>query len=322
MAVGEVSTQAAPAVNRGRSQFAKQQERLAYILLAPTLILILVVAAWPLYKAVALSFTNERLGRPGASEFIGLENYENLLWRVRERSDGSVRIGDPDFYEAVKNTLILTFASVALETLIGLGVALVINSKFKGRGIMRTAVLVPWAIPTVVSAQMWAWMYNDVFGVFNDMLERVGIISGPIAWLANPTTALMAIVAMEVWKTTPFMALLLLAGLQIIPGDIYEAADIDGASPLQQFFALTLPLLRPAILVALIFRTMDALRIFDAVKVMTNGGSGTEVMSTYGYRNLFDFQKLGYGNAISVIIFIIIAIFVVVYMTTIKVEEL
>jgi trehalose/maltose transport system permease protein len=323
MAVGEVSNQAAvPMVNTKRSRFAKQQERLAYILLTPTLILILVVAAWPLYKAVALSFTNERLGRPGAAEYIGLENYETLLWRVRERSDGSTRIGDSDFYAAVKNTLILTFASVALETLIGLGVALVINSKFKGRGLMRTAVLVPWAIPTVVSAQMWSWMYNDVFGVFNDMLQKTGIISSPIAWLANPTTALMAIVAMEVWKTTPFMALLLLAGLQIIPGDIYEAADIDGASPMQQFLALTLPLLRPAILVALIFRTMDALRIFDAVKVMTNGGSGTEVMSTYGYRNLFDFQKLGYGNAISVIIFFIIAVFVVVYMTSIKVEEL
>ena len=322
MAVGEISTQAAPATNTGRSRFAKQQERLAYILLAPTLILILIVAAWPLYQAVALSFTNERLGRPGQGEYIGLENYENLLWRVRERSDGSVRIGDNDFYEAVSNTVILTIASVFLELVIGLGVALVINSKFKGRGVMRTAVLIPWAIPTVVSAQMWAWMYNDVFGVFNDMLQKVGIIDDPIAWLANPTTALASIVAMEVWKTTPFMALLLLAGLQIISADIYEAADIDGANPVQQFFSLTLPLLRPAILVALIFRTMDALRIFDAIKVMTNGGSGTEVMSTYAHRNLFDFQKLGYGNAVSVVIFIIIAVFVVIYVTSIKVEEL
>ncbi|MEM7343842.1 MAG: sugar ABC transporter permease, partial [Chloroflexota bacterium] len=267
-------------------------------------------------------FTDERLGRPGQGEYVGLKNYEDLLWRVRERSDGSIRIGDNDFYEAITNTIILTFVSVALELLLGLGIALVINSKFRGRGLMRTAVLVPWAIPTVVSAQMWAWMYHDVFGVFNDMLERVSVIAGPIAWLAEPTTALLAITAMEVWKTTPFMALLLLAGLQIIPGDIYEAADIDGASPIQQFFSLTLPLLRPAILVALIFRTMDALRIFDAIKVMTNGGSGTEVMSTYAHRNLFDFQKLGYGSAISVVIFIIIAVFVVVYVTSIRVEEL
>lgn len=305
-----------------QSKFAKQQERLAFMLLAPTLILIVVVAAWPLYQAIRLSFTDERLGSPGQGEYIGLENYEDLLWRYRTRSDGSARIGDGDFYQAVRNTIVLTIASVMLETVIGLGIALVINSKFKGRGLMRTAVLVPWAIPTVVSAQMWKWMYNDVFGVINDMFMRTGILSGPVAWLANPTTALGAIIAMEVWKTTPFMALLLLAGLQIIPGDIYEAADIDGASKLQQFLAITLPLLRPAILVALIFRTLDALRIFDAIKVMTGGGSGTEVMATYAHRNLFDFQKLGYGNAISVVIFLIIAVFVVVYVTSIKVEEL
>lgn len=305
-----------------RSRFAKQQERLAYMLLAPTLLLILVVAAWPLYQAVRLSFTDERLGKPGQGEYVGLENYADLLGSFRTRSDGSLRFKyDGDFYQAVANTLILTVVSVTLETVIGLGIALVINSKFKARGLMRTAVLVPWAIPTIVSAQMWKWMYNDVFGVINDMFMRVGLIDGPIAWIANQTTALMAITIMEVWKTTPFMALLLLAGLQIIPGDIYEAADIDGASKVQQFFSITLPLLRPAILVALIFRTLAALSIFDAIKVMTNGGSGTEVMATYAYRNLFDFQKLGYGNAINVVIFLIIAVFVVIYLTAFKVEE-
>ncbi len=314
---GVVAAKKAP-----RSRFAKQQERLAYILLAPTLLLILLVAAWPLYQAVALSFTSERLGSPGQGEYIGLENYTDLLGNFRERADGSLRFRyDRNFYQAVSNTVILTLVSVFLETVIGLGIALIINSKFKGRGLMRTAVLVPWAIPTVVSAQMWKWMYNDVFGVLNDMVMRLGIISDPIAWLANPTIALMAITAMEVWKTTPFMALLLLAGLQIIPGDLYEAASIDGASKIQQFFGMTLPLLRPAILVALIFRTLDALRIFDAIKVMTNGGSGTEVMATYAHRNMFDFQKLGYGSAISVVIFIIIAVFVVVYVTTLRVEE-
>ena len=164
-------------------------------------------------------------------------------------------------------------------------------------------------------------MDNDVVGVINDMAMRLGLIDSPIAWLSNQSTALMAVVIMEVWKTTPFMALLILAGLQIIPGDVYEAADIDGASKVRQFFSVTLPLLRPAILVALIFRTLDSLRIFDAIKVMTNGGSGTEVMSTYAHRNLFDFQKLGYGNAISVVIFIIIAIFVVVYITTLGIGE-
>ncbi|HMQ54549.1 MAG TPA: sugar ABC transporter permease [Anaerolineae bacterium] len=305
-----------------QSQFARQQERLAYILLAPTLAVIVFIAAWPLYQAVRLSFTNERLGQPGQGEYIGFQNYTDLLGSFRERSDGSTRFRyDDDFYEAVGNTVFLTVIAVVLETVIGVGVALVINSKFKARGLMRTAVLVPWAIPTVVSARMWAWMYNDVFGVLNDMAMRIGLIDGPVAWLANKSTALMAIVAMEVWKTTPFMALLILAGLQIIPGDVYEAADIDGASKIQQFFSVTLPLLRPAILVALIFRTLDSLRIFDAIKVMTNGGSGTEVMATYAHRNMFDFQKLGYGNAISIVIFFIIAIFVVIYVTTLRVEE-
>jgi len=305
-----------------RSQFARQQERLAYILLLPTLLLIFTVAAWPLYKAVSISFTDERLGKPGESQFVGLKNYTDLLGSFQTRADGSSRFKyDQDFVEAVGNTVWLSVISVALETVLGLGIALVINSKFQGRGVIRTAVLVPWAIPTIVSAQMWKWMYNDVFGVFNDMLMTLGVISGPIAWLANKQTALWAIIAMEVWKTTPFMALLLLAGLQIIPGDIYEAAEIDGASKIQQFFSITLPLLRPAILVALIFRTMDALRIFDAIKVMTGGGSGTETMATYAYKNLFDFQKLGYGSAICVVMFFILAIFVVMYLTSFKVEE-
>jgi len=305
-----------------RSQFARQQERLAYILLLPTLLLIFTVAAWPLYKAVSISFTDERLGKPGESQFVGLKNYTDLLGSFQTRADGSSRFKyDQDFVEAVGNTVWLSVISVILETVLGLGIALVINSKFQGRGVIRTAVLVPWAIPTIVSAQMWKWMYNDVFGVFNDMLMTLGIISGPIAWLANKQTALWAIIAMEVWKTTPFMALLLLAGLQIIPGDIYEAAEIDGASKIQQFFSITLPLLRPAILVALIFRTMDALRIFDAIKVMTGGGSGTETMATYAYKDLFDFEKLGYGSAICVVMFFILAIFVVMYLTSFKVEE-
>lgn len=306
-----------------QSRFAREQQRLAYMLLAPTLIIILVVAAWPLFQAVRLSFTNERLGKPGQGEYIGLENYTDLLGSFKQRADGSTRFKKDDkFYEAVGNTIFLTVVAVVLETVIGLGVALIINSKFKGRGLMRTAVLVPWAIPTVVSARMWGWMYNDVFGVVNDiMYNKLGLIDQPIAWLANKDTALMAIVVMEVWKTTPFMALLILAGLQIIPGDIYEAADIDGASKVQQFWALTLPLLAPALLVAMIFRTMDSLRIFDAIKVMTNGGSGTEVMSTYAHRNMFDFQKLGYGNAISVVIFLIITVFVVGYLFALNKTE-
>jgi len=175
-----------------QGKFARQQEQLAYILLAPTLIVILLVAAWPLYKAVSLSFTSERLGKPGQGEYIGFENYTKLLGtKIRNEKDGSTstRASDKNWWESLSNTVVLTFLSVVLELIAGLFIAMVINSKFPGRGMMRTAVLIPWAIPTVVSAQMWAWMYNDVFGVFNYILQNIGIIEQPIAWLAATVLA-------------------------------------------------------------------------------------------------------------------------------------
>ena len=183
---------------------------------------------------------------------------------------------------------------------------------------MRTAMLVPWAIPTAISSQMWKWMYHDVFGVLNDLFTRVlPILPAKIAWVANAQTALWALVAVDVWKTTPFMALLLLAGLQLIPGDIYEAASVDGATGWRQFVTITLPMLRPAIVVALIFRTLDSLRVFDLVWIMTSGAFNTETMATFNQRNLIQFQSLGYGSTISVAIFVVIALFVVLYVTTI-----
>jgi trehalose/maltose transport system permease protein len=206
--------------------------------------------------------------------------------------------------------------------LLGLCIALVVNSAFKGRGLVRTAMLVPWAIPTIVSAQMWKWMYNDVYGVINDFLVRKEhILAQPVAFLSQSGLAMNSIIAVDVWKTTPFMALLLLAGLQVISDDLYEAASIDRANRWQQFWYITLPLLRPAILVALIFRTIDALRVFDIIYVMTSGAAGTESINVYNYRNLIEFQKLGYGSTISVAIFAIIMVFVVIYVSIVRVEE-
>ncbi len=292
-----------------QSEFYKRQERLGWLLVVPTVVSIIFVALYPLLRAFYLSFTNARLGGTRAPGFVGLDNYVSLLQ-------------DSTFIADVGHTIFFTFWSVSLELILGLGIALVINSNFKGRGLMRTAMLVPWAIPTVVSAQMWRWMYNDVFGVINDILVRkLHILDAPIAFMANPTTALPAIVAVDVWKTTPFMALLLLAGLQVIPSDIYEAGSIDGASAWQQFWTLTLPLLRPAILVALIFRTLAALQVFDVIYVMTSGASGTESMSVYARRVLIDFQQLGYGSAVSVVIFLVIMAFVAVYLRMVRVEE-
>ncbi|HFB39378.1 MAG TPA: sugar ABC transporter permease, partial [Oceanithermus sp.] len=269
---------------------------------------LLAVAAYPLFRTVQLSFFQANLlDYPLRPRWVGLANYAFMLQ-------------DAYWWISLKNTAVFTVVSVALETVLGLGIALVVNANFPGRGLMRTAMLIPWAIPTVVSAQMWRWMYNDVYGVVNDLLLRAHLIEKPLAWLADPHLVLPAIIAVDVWKTTPFMALLLLAGLQSIPEELYEAATVDGASPMQQFWFITLPLLVPALLVALIFRTLDALRVFDVIYVMSGVNPSTMSMSVYARQQLVDFGALGYGSALSTGIFLVIALFVVLYLTALRVE--
>jgi trehalose/maltose transport system permease protein len=210
---------------------------------------------------------------------------------------------------------------VLFEFVLGMIIALVVNSNFKGRGVMRAVMLVPWAIPTVISARMWQWMYNDIYGVINDLLMRLHLIDHAVAWTSQPNTQLASVAAVDIWKTTPFVALLLLAGLQVIPNDLYEAANVDGASKWQQFWRITMPLLRPAILVALIFRTLDALRVFDVFYVFFGGAANTQTMAIYDQNTIVSFNDVGYGAAISVAIFLIIAVFVVIYVTFMRVEE-
>lgn len=307
--VVSTGAQVTTAAKRKVSSFEGDKTRLAWMLLAPTMILIIFVALWPLIQTVYQSFTDARLASGTTPKFVGLRNYQDLLQ-------------DDLFRTSIWTTIKFSIATVVFEFLLGLGVALVINSNFKGRGLMRTAMLVPWAIPTVVSAQMWKWMYNDIYGPINDFLVRkVGILSSPVAFIADPKVALWSVAAVDIWKTTPFVALLLLAGLQVIPEDVYEAARIDGANALQQFLRITLPLLRPAILVTLIFRTLDALRVFDAIYVMFGARPDTQTMSIYNQQNIVAFSDLGYGSAISVAVFLIIGIFVIAYVTFLKVEE-
>jgi trehalose/maltose transport system permease protein len=179
-------------------------------------------------------------------------------------------------------------------------------------------MLIPWAVPTVVSAQMWRWMYNESYGVINDLLRRLGLIQAPVAWLANDRTAIAAVIVTDVWKATPFVALLLLAGLQNISEELYDAAKIDGAGPLARFLRITLPLLRPAIAVALIFRTLDALRVFDLIYVMTSNSRSTATISVYARQQLVDFQDVGYGSAASSVIFVIIALAGIGYIAVLK----
>jgi len=192
-------------------------------------------------------------------------------------------------------------------------VALVLHRTFRGRGLVRAAVLIPWAIPTIVSAKMWSWMLNDQFGMINHLLLGLGIISTPKAWTADPDLLMTSLVLVDVWKTTPFMALLILAALQMLPKECYEAAQIDGVHPVKVFFRVTLPLIRPALMVAIIFRALDAIRIFDLVYVLTPGSRETMTMSVYARQQLIDFQQIGYGSAASTLLFFIVALLTVVY---------
>ncbi|KGQ23002.1 carbohydrate ABC transporter permease [Thermus filiformis] len=281
-----------------------RQTRLAWALVLPTLLVVLLVAGYPLAQVFYWSFYKADIAFVEKPEFIGFENYLYLLQ-------------DPDFRLAFWNTLRFTVVSVSLETFLGLAIALVINSRFRGRGLVRTAILIPWAIPTVVSAQMWKWMLNDVYGVVNVLGVKLGLLSQKVAFLAKPELILPSIIAVDVWKTTPFMALLLLAGLQLIPEELYEAASIDGASRWQQFWTITLPLLTPALVVALIFRTLDALRVFDVIFVMAGVNPATKSLAIYNRQVLIDFQDLGYGSAVSVAILVIIFVFVLLYMRSV-----
>ena len=286
-----------------------RQVRLAWILVLPTLLVVVLVAGYPLAQVFYWSFFKADIAFVEPPEFVGLENYAYLFQ-------------DPDFRQALWNTLKFTVVSVSLETVLGLAIALIIHSNFRGRGLVRTAILIPWAIPTVVSAKMWQWMLNDVYGVINVLGVKLGLLSQKVAFLARPELLLPSIIAVDVWKTTPFMALLLLAGLQMIPEELYEAASIDGASRWQQFWSITLPLLTPALVVALIFRTLDALRVFDVVFVMSGVNPATRTLAVYNRQTLADFQDLGSGSAISVAILVIIFAFVLLYMRTVGKEAL
>ncbi len=283
------------------SRLTRARVKAAWLFMSPMLLVLALVAGWPLLRTIWFAFTDANLGDLAAAKWVGFVNFGYLLT-------------DPGWWHAVSNTLIFTVCSVTIETILGLVIALSLNAHFPGRGLLRTAVLIPWAIPTVVSAQMWNWMFNDVFGVINALFMTVGIIDKPVAWTANPGTALAAVIAVDIWKTTPFMTLLILAGLQMLPEECYEAARIDGINPIRVFFKVTLPLLKPALMVAIIFRALDALRIFDLIYVMTGNNQSTMSMSVYARQQLVDFQDVGYGSAASTMLFIIIAVFTVVYL--------
>jgi multiple sugar transport system permease protein len=287
---------------RGGSQ-EHAEARLGLLLAAPALLTILAIAIIPLAQTVGdslfrISLKFEDAPRP----FVGLDNYVSALT-------------DDGWFNALRITTWVTAASVAVELVLGMLIALLINRSFRGRGIVRASVLVPWALTTVVSAKMWAWIYDGRYGIVNDVLLRLGAIDQPIIFLVKPELTIWAMIAAEIWKTTPFMALLLLAGLQLIPSELYEAAALDGASRWQAFWRVTLPLLRPTILVALLFRTIDAVRMFDLPRVLTNGGPGksTETVVLFTYNTFFTSLNFGYGSTLAVLTFLIVVLVSFVY---------
>jgi trehalose/maltose transport system permease protein len=297
-----------------KSQLMRQRVRSAWIFLVPMLVVLAAVAGWPLLRTIYFGFTNTSLSDFDNQQWVGFSNYLTWFTMPSGRVVYDGLLVDPAWWGAVWNTVRFTVISVFFETLFGLIVALVLNAEFKGRGLVRAAILIPWAIPTIVSAKMWAWMLNDQFGIINDIFLSLGLIDQKIAWTASSDTAMIAVLIVDIWKTTPFMALLILAGLQMVPGDIYEAARIDGVNPIKVFWKVTLPLIKPALMVAVIFRALDALRIFDLIYVLTPNNSRTKSMSVFAKENLFDFDKFAYGSAASTMLFLILAFFTVLYL--------
>jgi multiple sugar transport system permease protein len=292
-------------MGRGRKPktYGSEERRLAALLLTPAMAVIALVAAYPIGYAIWLSLTEYSVRVPGKWRFAGFDNYTEAF-------------GSSEFWSAVKNTFIFTGVSVTLELAIGLGMAIAMHEAFKGRGLLRTVVLVPWAVLTVVSAITWRTLFEPNLGLAPVVLGKIGI-GGDIVWLGQEGYAMAVMILADVWKTAPFMALLLLAGLQVIPDDVYDAAKVDGATTWQRFRRITLPLLMPAILVALIFRTLDALRIFDLPYVLTGGANGTTTLSLIAHQELTTNRLLGYGSALSVLTFIIVMAVSFIYIRTV-----
>jgi len=261
--------------------------RLAKLMVTPSLILIAIVGAWPIIYALWLSLHQYSVRVAGLSRWAGLDNYSTAL------TSG-------DWWAAFAHTMIFTVSSVFLETMIGLGMALAMHAAFKGQGLLRTTVLVPWAVLTVVTAVMWRTMFVSPYGFVNTILGTDTV------WLGSSPQALIICIIADVWKTAPFMALLILAGLQVIPNEIYDAAKVDGATTWQRFLRITMPLLKPALLVALIFRTLDALRVFDLPWVLTQGQVGTSTLSTIAEETFQTNRIYGLGSAMAVLTFIIV----------------
>jgi multiple sugar transport system permease protein len=295
---------------RGGGGRPASDRRLGYALVAPVVLLLLAVTAYPLAYNLWNSFHSVNLSEAGsAHSFVGLDNYTKMF-------------GSSVWLDSLERTLAFTAVSVAVETVIALALALMLHRRFRGRGLLRAAILIPWAVPTVVSATLWKTMFDSRTGFVDYLLGNAGLPGAHTTWLAGIWTSWAAIFVADAWKNVPFMAIILLAGLQVIPDEVYEAARIDGASAWQSFRRMTLPLLKPALAVALIFRTLQAFLVFDVIYIMTGGGPGvsTETLSFLNWQTFLVGTDFGYGGAISVMLVVIALAISAVYVRVLRPE--
>jgi multiple sugar transport system permease protein len=293
-AVAPPATAAPPEKKKALTERARAERKLGWMLCAPAVIVMVAVTAYPIVYAFILSLQRADLRFPDANKFVGLSNYGHVL-------------GAKLWWQDVLHTGIITFASVAIELVLGMALALVMHRAIFGRGAVRAVALIPYGIVTVVAAFSWRYAWEADSGWIPHLL---GLKTDP---LTKSFSSYVAIIISEVWKTTPFMALLLLAGLAIVPDELHEAAKVDGASTIQRFFRITIPLMKPAILVALLFRTLDAFRIFDTVFIFNQGAHGTETVSVLGYNQLLNRLNLGLGSTVSILVFAMVAIIAAIF---------
>ncbi|HPQ03092.1 MAG TPA: sugar ABC transporter permease [Bacillota bacterium] len=286
------------------------ESRLALLLILPSLVLIGGIVLYPILNNLVISFFDYNLTIPWARPFIGLRNYVEVLT-------------DREFLASVGRAAYFTVVSVSLELVLGLLIALFLNVDFRGRAFLKTMIILPWAVPTVVNAIMWKWIYDANYGALNGLLMQLGMIDQYQAWLAKPFTAMNLVILADVWHQTPFVVFILLATLSTIPESLYEAARVDGAGSLQAFRKITLPFLRPAFLIVLVIRTMEAFRVFDIIYVMTAGGpaNGTQVATYYTYVETFRYLNMGKGAAQSFVISALIMLVSIVYIRLLKQDD-
>src|SRR5919204_3172119 len=281
--------------------------RFGALLLIPSAIVVFGIVIYPILRTLYTSFYDVNSPFPGSYPFIGLQNYTDAL-------------GNPDFWSAVKRTAYFTIVSTGLELVFGLGIALLLNAPLRARWLFRSIVVLPWALPTIVNGALWRYIFNAQYGVLNAILTQVGLQDHYHAWLTSPTFALHAVILADVWKNTSLVAFLLLAGLTTIPRELYEAAKVDGVSAWQAFLRITLPMLKPAIVVVLVLRTIEAFKVFDIIYVMTRGGpaNGTQSIAYFAYVRAFSDENFGYGSALAYLIVLFILALAALYIRLLR----